>query len=251
MSAMAVAPALHELAAPAGWTALLLRQELPVASEWERSQYAEAVAAVLARLPVPQLVPAEEVLLLFERLRPAVEIPMFQNEARRWLPEFGMGVWLHGEAPTTWTTDEFLDAEPTKLRPVIDRVVRVARNPGAQSSAWETLLGSGALVRTLSADARFLPAATAVLKPTIADRSLTSFPFYLPLLRAGGLDRARPVYDEPLEEYLPGVHAYLRESVEDGGMLLLMRQPPDAFWRKFGVSPLPGVDVRRITLSAS
>lgn len=244
-------PSLHEVPAAAGWTALLLRQDLPVDNEAERSRYAEAVAAVLGRLPAPQLVPVEEVLLLFERLRPAVEIPVFQNEARRWMPEFGMGVWLYGEAPTTWSTDEFLDAEPGTLRPVIDRVVRVARTPEAQRGAWDALLGSGALVRTLAADARFLPGATAVLKPTIADRSLTSFPFYLPLLRAGELTSARPVYDEPLEEYLPGVYAYLRESVEDGGMLLLVRLRPDAFWNKFGAAPLTGITVRRMTLSAS
>ncbi|MGI4756635.1 MAG: hypothetical protein ACRYGF_07285 [Janthinobacterium lividum] len=244
MSLIPGTPALHEVAAPAGWTALLLQQDLPVDSEAQRSRYAEAVAAVLQRLPVPQLVPAEEVLLLFERLRPAVEIPVFQNEARQWMPEFGMGVWLHGEAPTTWTTDEFLDA-PTTLRPVIERVVRVARNPQAQRGAWDRLLGSGALLRTLAADPTFLSGATEVLKPTIADRSLTSFPFYLPLLRAGELQRASPVYDEPLEEYLPGVYAYLRESVEDGGLLLLLRQPPDTFWKKFGASPLPGVTVHR------
>ncbi len=242
---------LQEVPAPAGWTALLLRQALPVEDEADRELYLEAVAAVLGRLPVPQLVPAEEVLLLFERLRPAVEVPVFQNEARRWMPEFGMGVWLHGEAPATWTADEFLDAEPGTLRPVIDRVIRVARTPEAQRGAWDALLGSGALLRTLSADARFLPGATAVLKPTIADRSLTGFPFYLPLLRAGELDRARPVYDEPLEEYLPGVYAYLRESVEDGGMLLLIHQPPDAFWKKFGTASITGVTVRRRTLPAS
>ncbi len=246
-----VMPALHEIAAPAGWTALLLRQALPVAGAEERDRYAGAVDAVLGRLPMPQLVPSEEVLLLFERLRPDVEIPVFQNEARRWMPEFGMGVPLHGEAPATWSTDEFLDSEPGKLRPVIDRVVRLARTPEAQRGAWDTLLGSGALVRTMAADTRFLTAATAVLKPTIADRSLTGFPFYVPLLRAEELDRARPVYDEPLEEYLPGVYAYLRESVEDGGMLLLLHQPPESFWKKFGASPVPGVDVRRRTLPAS
>ncbi|MGI4854021.1 MAG: hypothetical protein ACRYF4_08270 [Janthinobacterium lividum] len=248
MSFIPGTPALHEVAAPAGWTALLLQQDLPVDSEAQRSRYTEAVAAVLQRLPVLQLIPAEEVLLLFERLRPAVEIPVFQNEARQWMPEFGMGVWLHSEAPTTWTTDEFLDADPTTLRPVIERVVRVAQNPQAQRGAWDRLLGSGALLRTLAADPTFLAGATAVLKPTIADRSLTSFPFYLPLLRAGELQRVGPVYDEPLEAYLPGVYAYLRESVEDGGLLVLFRRSPELFWNAFLRTPLD-MDVVRITQS--
>ncbi len=222
---------LQELAAPPGWTAALLLQPLPVDDDLQRMAYRDAVGGLLAALPPFAEPHPEDVFLLFNRLRPQVEIKLLQSHARGWMPQFGVGIWLHSEPPQTWTRDEFEAAEPGTLRPVIERVVRVQADPGAQRSAWQMLLGSGSLIRVSSQTAeKFVQGTTDFLLPTIADPSLTSFPFYIPLLRGDQLRNASAAYDVPPDDQLPGVEAYVRESVEDGGLLLLLRQAGDKFW---------------------
>ena len=221
---------LRELRAPAGWTAALLEAPLPM-PEHEQAPYLDAVASLLLQLPAFAEPHPEELFLLFEHCRPDVEIPILQANARFWLPQIGLGVWLERQAPTTWTAEEFLAAAPGTLRPVIDRIVRLTRDPDIQRDAWDRLLGSGTLVRlSTSAPDRFLAEATEFLQPRMIDRSLTSFPFYVPLLNAASLNTPSPAFRAPLHDLLPQTEAYLRESVEDGGLLLAVRQPPVKFW---------------------
>lgn len=240
-------PLLEELAAPPGWTAALLRQTLPVDDDVARLAYREAVEHLLSVLPPFAEVRSEEVFLLFGAMRPEVEIKLLQQHARGWMPQFGMGVWMHQMPPETWTREEFEAAEPGTLRPVVERVLRVQPDPGAQRSAWQMLLGSGALLRiSAGAPKVFVQDSTELLQPTIADVSLTSFPFYVPLLRADQLLTPAPVYDLPMADQLPSVDAYLRESVDDGGLLVLLRQAPDTFWA--GIEKqLPLLQVARTT----
>ena len=230
---------LHELRAPPGWTAGVLQMPLPL-PEADRPAYRDAVSGLLRRIPAFAAPHPEELFLLFERCRPAIEIPILQENARLWMPQLGLGVWLDRDPPTTWTAEEFTTAAPGTLRPVVDRVVRIGRRPEAQRSAWQHLLGSGALIRTShTAPERFLPEATAVLQPRISDRSLTSFPFYVPLVTAAALQAPSPAFRAPLADLLPQTDAYLRESVEDGGLLMAVRQPPAAFWPTLLKPPYP------------
>ncbi len=241
----------EEVAAPPGWSALLFKQQLPVEDEEDLLAYREAVADLMARLPAFAEVHPEEVLLLFERLRPGKEVQSLQSNARGWLPEFGVGIWLDQKPPTTWTEDEFADAAPGTLRPVIERVVRIQRDPTAQLSAWRTLLGSGALIRvSCSTSDAFVKGATDLLQSSISDISLTSFPFYVPLLRPATLHTPASSYDLPLADQLPGADAYVRESVEDGGLFMLVRQPPKMFWKHVLRTPLD-MEVAHITPYAS
>ena len=92
--------------------------------------------------------------------------------------------------------------------------------------------------------------ATEVLHPTISDPSLTSFPYYVPLLEAGRLFEPSTAYDLPLADQLPAVDAYVRESVEDGGLFLLVRQRPEVFWQHLLRTPLE-FTVARSTLTPS
>ena len=222
---------LRELKAPAGWTAAVLEAPLPLADD-ERGPYQQAVQDLVARIPAFVEPYPEELFLIFEYCRPAVEIPLLQDNARWRQPQFGLGIWLDSEPPTTWTAEEFTTAAPGTLRPVVDRVVRLSRDPEAQRDAWQTLLGSGALLRvSTTAPDRFVREATDYLQPTIADRSLTSFPFYVPLLTEASLLHPSLAYRAPLADLLPQTRAYLRESVTDGGFLLAVQQPPAVFWK--------------------
>jgi len=80
----------------------------------------------------------------------------------------------------------------------------------------------------------FLAGATEFLQPKIEDASLTGFPFYAPLLTAEALFRPDPMFDAGFDVSLPGVEAYLRESEEDGGLLIVSRQTSAAFWQSLG-----------------
>ena len=132
------------------------------------------------------------------------------------------------------------------LRPVIDRVLRLTRDPEAQESAWHSLLGSGALFSaSLSRPELFLERATEFLQPRISDPSLTSFPFYAPLLSAGTLSALSPAFQAPFGELLPDVEVYCRESVEDRGFFLLIRQESGTFWSALLKARMPSIDVLR------
>ena len=221
---------LRELAAPAGWTAALLEVELPLASK-ESESYAAAIAELRAELEAIVERPQRELFLLFERCRPAIEVPIIQRNARWWMPEFGMGVWLDQEAPSTWSAEEFTTAAPGTLRPVIDRVLRLSRDSKAQEHAWRMLAGSGTLISVVTTTPdRFVRDATASIRPRITDPSLTSFPFYLPLLTAEALKTPSAFWNAPLEDVLPEVQVYFRESVEEGGLLIAIRHDPVTFW---------------------
>jgi hypothetical protein len=165
------------------------------------------------------------VLLLFERCRPEFEAVTVRENARAWMPEFGVGIWIDQPPPTKWTQEEFQRSAPGTLRPVVERVLRVRPDVTPQRAAWKRLLGSGTLLRLRGAGAgTTLSGTSKLLRPTIRDISLTSFPFYVPLLRGSTLMTPAPTYAATWDQMLPGIDLYLRESAEDGGLLILHRQ---------------------------
>ena len=238
---------LREIACQSGWTAAVL--ETPFAPEdGPHSDYPAVVEWLLTNLAPFDRTLSREVMLQFDRCRPDVEIPLLRANARTWQPEIGLGVWPDQAPPTTWTKEEFLAAAPGTLRPVMYRVFRVQmEDPAAQESAWQTLLGSGVLLRVATTKAEaFLPATTTFLQPKIDDVSLESFPFYVPLLTEAALSHPHPVFAAELDSMLPYAGAYMRESQEDGGLLLLSRQQPEEFWNVLSRCQLP-IDPERIT----
>ncbi len=219
---------LVEVAAPRNWSAVLLPQTFPIDVRSQQDAYRTAAEELLTLLHPFNPAESEELLLVFAQMRPDVEIPALRANARLWMPQFGMGVWLDQPPPTTWSREEFENAAPGMLRPVVERVLRVHTEPEVHRSAWQELAGSGAIIRVVcSKPNQFLPGAMEQLHGTISDPSLTSFPFYVPLLRADTLDQTWPEYNLPLEDYLPNVLLYARESVQDGGLLVLTRHSPE------------------------
>ncbi len=222
---------MREIKAPAGWTAGVLEIEYPAELEVQR-RYAAVVEELLLRLPMFERATAGEVLLQFDRCAPDREIPILQENARSWQPEIGLGVWLDREPPTLWSKEEFLAAAPGTLRPVMYRVFRIQSDPVEQAAAWQRLLGSGVLMRIVATRPNAcVEGATEYLQPRIHEPSLTSFPFFVPLLTEAALKEPHWIYAGGPEAWLPEMDGYIRESAEDGGLLILARQPPESFWR--------------------
>jgi hypothetical protein len=225
---------LREVSAQQGWTAAVLETVYPVASE-RLQGYAAIVTELLLRLPAFRVPRPGELFLQFDRCKPDREVPILRENARNWQPEIGLGVWLDREPPTMWTPEEFVAAAPGTLRPLMHHLFRLQADPVVQATAWRRLLGSGVLLRVATAEADiFLKGATEFLHPRIAEPSLTGFPFYAPLLTATTFSQPGALYAAGVDVWLPGVEGYLRESEEDGGLLIVTRQSSAAFWQSVG-----------------
>jgi hypothetical protein len=225
---------LREIPAQTGWTAAVLETTYPVPQD-AAQDYAVVVGELLQRLPSFGVPRPGELFLQFDRCKPDREVPILRENARTWQPEIGLGVWLDREPPTTWSEEEFVAAAPGTLRPLMYHLFRLQRDPNVQASAWRRLLGSGVLLRVAAVEPDiFLAGTTEFLHPRIADASLTGFPFYAPLLTAAALSQPDPMFDAGFDVSLPGVEAYLRESEEDGGLLIVTRQSATAFWQSIG-----------------
>lgn len=235
---------LREIEAPYGWTAAILAMDFPAVARLQ-PHYAAIITELLARIPAFERSTSAELFLQFDRCAPDREIPILQQNARSWQPEFGLGVWLDQEPPTLWSKEEFLAAAPGTLRPVINRAVRLEPDPAVQADAWQRLLGSGVLVRVATPrPGAFLQGATEYLQQRITEPSLSSFPFYLPLLTAAALRKPQWIYEGGLDTWLPEADGYIRESAEDGGLLVLARQRPETFWPPLAVKPFGMVPAR-------
>ncbi len=181
--------------------------------------YRRAVEHLLALRPEFAPPFAQEVLLQFDRFRPE-DVPLLQSNASQWLPDIGLGFWSHREAPTLWTRDEFINSTQDELRPLMHRIFRIQQEKKAVQSAWEALLGSGVLLRMAAPDAAaFYDAALKYYQPQITEVSFRSFPFYVPLLEGEALRQAS---GSDLQQWLCGAAGYVRESSEDGGLLLMV-----------------------------
>jgi hypothetical protein len=240
---------LRETPARQGWTAAVLECAYPVPPKSEQS-YVTAVAELLGRLPAFSQPRPSELFLQWDRCRPDREVMILRENARVWQPEIGLGVWLDREPPTMWSPEEFVAAAPGTLRPLMHHLFRLQRDAKVQESAWRRLRGSGVLLRVVCVvpDA-FVAGATEFLHPRITETSLTGFPFYGPLLTVDALSQPNAVFDGPIDLWLPAVQGYLRESEEDGGLLVVARQSSSDFWQSlgkddFGIDgvPLPARD---------
>lgn len=223
---------LRQLEAPAGWCAWLLEAEYPV--EHERAQaYRDQVQSLLDASDVFFPPWRQQVLLQFDRLRPGEDVALLRHNASLWLPDIGLGVWPHREAPRLWSREEFLDTPMQELRPIMHRMLRVDSNPAATRSAWETMLGLGVL-RIASQDPdRFYRQAEERSQARIVEPAFQSFPFYVPLLEVRGLTEL-PASE--VHGWLEGIDAYVRESSEDGGLLLLLRAAPALYFERLVAS---------------
>lgn len=217
----------RQLTAPTGWVALVLEGTYLVLDP-HLQPYQNAVTELLRLFPCFDA-PVQEVILQFDRLSPERDVPIFQQNARQWFSKIGMGVWPHREPPTLWSREEFIDAEPGTLRPMMYKLFHLEQDPVISRSAWNTMLGSGTLMRlAISSLATFRQRSYGFHHPRIQERSLQSYSIYTSLLEGAAIQN---VTVEQLDLWLPAVDGYLRESSEDGGLFLLARQSQPDWWQ--------------------
>lgn len=164
-----------------------------------------------------------ETFIQFSSLHLADGSTRLSSNGRAWMPTMGLGVWPDREPPARWTMEELRDLMPgDKVRPLMNILLRVTTTQTAREHARNVMLGLGSVLQfvTASGDENLLTSARALLKPAITDPSFTSFAYYIPLLEGKSVVRATAAQ---LDAWSCGASAYLRESPEDKGILIISK----------------------------
>jgi hypothetical protein len=201
------------------WTGFLLKQKFPIADD--RRPYQNVVRAIANGLPEGNPPFAAEAFLQMDRIDFRDDIPLVQANAAI-LGDYGLGYFPHLPPPTTWTKEEFQELfPPAKLRPLFNDVMKVRSDERAIQTIQNLFLGSGAYAQAFcSQPDSFYRLATATFKPLIADKMMRMFRYYAPQLQRNAVEGASM---DAMEQWSCGARLYLRESNEDGGLLVLRR----------------------------
>lgn len=159
------------------------------------------------------------------RARDESAVRLFSNNARKWIPETGLGVWPHRSAPRTWKMEdvEEIDAD-TEMPPLLHSVFRVTADANARLDAMTTMVGTGCGLQLVSRteSATLLRNLRELFLGFIQDRVFRIFPWYVPLIEKAAL--AEPMQAMTIDA-MSGVTLYIRESPEDGGILIVSSEP--------------------------
>ncbi len=147
------------------------------------------------------------------------------RHAREWMPELGLGVWPDQPPPALPTAADFEDLGPQeKPRPMMYEVMQITGEASTKQLALAAMLGTGAVLEavTPAGGETFLEQTKALLLPPIKEPGLRRYPFYVPILERKTLESAGP---EQLDKWFCGASAYIRESAQDKGILIVSREP--------------------------
>jgi len=150
---------------------------------------------------------------------------LFADHARMWMPEMGLGVWPHLAPPSMWKIEDLEDSDPSTGMPtVLHSLYRVMAGANMRLDAMTTMTGTatGLQLITRLESAYLLRRLKEQFLNVIEDRVFRIFPWYVPLLRK--LSFHEPIAALTLD-VLHGVSLYIRESPEDGGILLSSAEP--------------------------
>ncbi len=159
--------------------------------------------------------------------------PLLSKNAPKWMPKTGLGVWANREPPSFWKPEEFMGVEPGKRpRPLMNKVFHLT-GPGAVEQARNLLFGLGSLLEIVTSGSvdGYMKSATARLRPLILEEAFQNFEFYLPLLDVASIEAIDP---KRQDDVLCGALAYIRESREDQGILILSQGPLEPVFTNFG-----------------
>ena len=149
----------------------------------------------------------------------------FADHAPAWLPETILGVWTHLPAPRMMTSETLMEMDPrfpagTRMYTLF----RVTTGANACLDAMATMTGTGTgiqIVSQIEAE-KLLNNLKELFLDFIEERIFRIFPWYVPLLRMKSLEESITALTE---QALTGIALYIRESPEDGGVLILSREP--------------------------
>ncbi|AEU36270.1 hypothetical protein [Granulicella mallensis] len=146
------------------------------------------------------------------------------DNARHWHPQTGLGVWANRPAPRMLRGADVEDLDPENLPQVMPIQLRVQSEGTARLHAMTTMLGTGCGLQLVSRmeGKRMLRSLQEYHLSLITDRIYRIFPWYVPLLENTSI--AEPISQTTLDA-IQGITLYIRESPEDGGVLLLSMEP--------------------------
>ena len=147
------------------------------------------------------------------------------------LDDFGLGIHPEAEPPRTWNRGDFERITLNDQMPPL--FLEIMRADGLRREAVEAVrarfFGSGSYVETYTAPAYdFYVEATALFKPHITNRTARMFPYHAPILRRRAVE---PAASEVLEQWMCGAELYVREAVEEDGVLLLYKDKTEKILR--------------------
>ena len=164
---------------------------------------------------------------------------LLSPNGREWMPRPGLGVWPARRPPALWTKQDFENLEPGHPpQEAVFPTFRISTPGEVRERARATVYGTGAVLEVLTRDSGdvLVKRGTQLLLPTIQEPAYRSFPFYMPLLDAGSI--ANVTYDK-LNIWLCGASVYLRESIDDGGLLVISLAPVRPVLESLGIVPEP------------
>ncbi|HLJ88288.1 MAG TPA: hypothetical protein VKZ53_15825 [Candidatus Angelobacter sp.] len=177
------------------------------------------------------------------RFRPQEVVHRFSDNARKWLPQMGMGVWPDREPPRMWTSKDIENMDPqTGMPTLLYTVFRITAQGNARLDAMHTMAGTSCALQVFSQleTKKLMDYLKEVSLEFIRDRVFRVFPWYVPLLSLTGLkDPVSPV----TLRILQNIRLYVRESVEDGGILIVSREPLEDLLPSLGCTFLEGEKV--------
>jgi len=206
-----------------GWQRAVIRPRAwPVPNE-DRPAWLELYAVLHSRLfPDPGRVIAA---LQLWRLHIGGGAALLSRNALLWRPQFGVGVWLDQPPPTLWTVEEFLKAVPgAGMRPPIYQVARLAPEGCDLLAICKDVGGRGAwLAFSVTCDPEaFLQTEAPLYRSWIEEQSIAAYEFFIPLLKASSLSAG--LFTQR-QRHFAAVRNYMRESDEDGGLLIVSESP--------------------------
>lgn len=179
---------------------------------------------------------AGEAMLLMSQLHHDNASENLSKYGRAWMPEIGVAVWPHQPPPAVWTKEEFENFVPGEIpRPPVALVFRLNGAPPDRSNVLPLMGGRGVLTHfwLRGSVQDFYQGTDRYFRSVITDQVHLSFPFFFPLLDGGALE-ATPA--ELVDRILAPVKCYVRESVEDKGLLIVSSDDLEETFRGLGWS---------------
>ena len=215
-------PAIQLIAQPAPepFSCFLLPvKQFPIPSELRIRvfEFVERFVAAVQKAGSLQL----EFFLQFTQLHHEDGPVMLSRRGTEWLPQLGLGVWPDRDPPKMWTVEDFRNLAPGEMiRPLMHQLFRITTDSEARCRARDAFFGTGAglQISMRKGDEGLLNRATELLLPRMTEPSFQAFEYYVPLLDASSVAGATT---DDLESWLCGAQLYVRESVEDCGLLIV------------------------------
>ena len=159
---------------------------------------------------------------------------LFSLNAGKWIPEAGLGVWPHRPAPRMWKMEDMEDMDMSSGAPtLLHSLFRVTADGNARLNAMTTVAGTGCGLQLVSQveGGVLLRNLKELFLAFIEDRVFRIFPWYVPLMEKAVL--VEPV--EPLAvNAMRDISLYIRESPEDGGILVVSGEPLTEIFAQLG-----------------